>query len=479
METSNQTIPDWLCHTPDHRTFIDGEFWKKIPGWKTITSNQFGDYRWQLSNSVLSLDKIKELLKHRIDDQLLENIKMALELAPMNLRITPYIFSLINWDNPVDDPLRRQFLPVASQLRENHPFALKDSLFEEVDSSVKYLVHRYPDKVLFLTLGNCPLNCSYCTRSRLIGGSTKAGQKQSITPNLSDFETMFDYIRSHNQIEDVVISGGDISLLDADLIRLIGRTLLDIDHIRRIRYATKSLAVLPMKVLGDDDWFRALIETSELGRKRNKQVCIHTHFSSPREISAWSRKAAERFYQEGVIVRNQTVLQQGVNTRIDVMGMFIKQLGFMNVQPYYVFLLDMVPGIEHLRTTLGDAAEMEKSMRGLTSGFNIPDFACDLPTGGGKQHISSFDYYNEETGISVWRSPSVKTGKVFFYFDPVHRLSLETQQRWKDNEQRNEMLHEALSHVSPDLKPDPFYGIAIQVGVPDSAYGYEIHPRGF
>jgi len=259
----------------------------------------------------------------------------------------------------------------------------------------------------------------------------------------------------------VVISGGDVSLLSTDLIRLIGKTLLDIDHIRRIRYATKSLAVLPMKILSDDDWFRALIEMNEMGRKRDKQVCIHTHFSSPCEISEWSRQAAERFFREGMIVRNQTVFQQGVNTRIDVMGLLIKQLGYMNVQPYYVFLLDMVPGIEHLRTTLRDAAEMEKSMRGLTSGFNIPDFACDLPTGGGKQHVSSYDYYNEETGISVWRSPAVKPGKAFFYFDPVHRLSFDAQQRWKDDNQRILMLREALSHGSLDLNPDPLYGVLV------------------
>lgn len=457
MDISKQSLPEWLCHDPDHRVLKSGDFWRKIPGWKDISVDQFGDYRWQMKNSVTSLEKIREVLGNRADDLLLADIQKALELVPMNVRITPYIFSLIDWDNPVDDPLRREFLPIASQFKENHPFSLKDSLFEDVDSPVKYLTHRYPDKVLFLTLGKCPHYCSYCTRSRLIGGSTQAREKQMYNPEIATYEPIFDYIRTHPQIEDVVISGGDVSLLKGDMIRYLGKTLLDIEHVRRIRYATKSIAVFPMKVLSDDDWFSAIVEMNQLGRKRGKHVCIHTHFSSPREISEWSHKAANRLFQEGVTVRNQTVFQAGVNDHPDVMGLFIRQLSYINVQPYYVFILDMVPGIEHLRTRLADIVEMEKKMRGLTAGFNIPNFTCDLPTGGGKRNIASYEYYNEETGISVWRSPSVKPGKAFFYFDPIHRLSLEAQERWKDQTQHKVMLREALSSVSHEIKPDPFY----------------------
>jgi lysine 2,3-aminomutase len=459
MEISKQAIPRWLCHDPDHRKFKDGEFWKAIPGWKDVSVLEFGNYLWQMRNSITSIGKIKDALQHRISDRLLADFQLATEIVPMNIRITPYIFSLIDWDNPVEDPLRREFLPIGSQMLDNHPFHLKDSLYEDVDSPVQYLTHRYPDKVLFLTLSICPHYCSYCTRSRLIGGSTKSRDKQIYSPDLNKYEAIFQYIREHEQIEDVVVSGGDASLLRPDLIRLIGTTLLDIGHIRRIRYATKSLAVFPMKILSDDDWFRALIDMSELGRKRGKHVCIHTHFSSPREISDWSRRAADRFFQAGMTVRNQAVFQAGVNNDPTVMGLFIRQLSHMNVQPYYVFILDMVPGIEHLRTTLRDAVEMEKTMRGLTAGFNIPTFTCDLPTGGGKRHIASYEHYNEESGISVWRSPTVKPGKVFFYFDPIQRLSPEFQTRWQDTGERKRMLEDALAHVSPKLTPDLFYGL--------------------
>lgn len=459
MEISKQSIPEWLCHNPDHREFKSDEFWKKIPGWKSVSPEEFGDYKWQMKNSITSLDKIKEVLKERTNENLLADVQKAIELVPMNIRITPYIFSLIDWDNPVDDPLRREFLPIASQFVQNHPFSLKDSLFEDVDSPIKYLTHRYPDKVLFLTLSKCPHYCSYCTRSRMIGGSTKARQKAMYSPDISKYEEIFEYIAAHEQIEDVVISGGDVSLLRGEVIRLIGTRLLDMDHIRRIRYATKSVAVFPQKILSDDDWFRAMIDMSDLARQRGKHACIHTHFSSPREISDWSRRASLRLSQEGMTVRNQTVFQEDVNNNPAVMGLFIKQLSYMNVQPYYVFILDMVPGIEHLRTTLRDAVEMEKTVRGLTAGFNVPTFTCDLPTGGGKRHIASYDYYNEETGISVWKSPTVKPGKAFFYFDPLHRLSPEIRERWNDPGQREKMLQQALSKVSADLTPDPFYGL--------------------
>ena len=101
----------------------------------------------------------------------------------------------------------------------------------------------------------------------------------------------------------------------------------------------------------------------------------------------------------------------------------------MNIQPYYVYIHDMVPGCEHLRTTLREGVELEKQVRGVTAGFNVPTFVCDAPGGGGKRHVASYEYYDEENGISVWCAPNVKPGELFLYFDPLHKLSLEAQER--------------------------------------------------
>jgi len=241
----------------------------------------------------------------------------------------------------------------------------------------------------------------------------------------------------------VVISGGDAYQLTADQIRYIGNSLLDIPHIRRIRYATKGIAVFPMKIMSDDKWFEAISEISNIGKTRGKQVVIHTHFSSTKEITQWSFKAMQKLFAAGVPVRNQAVLQAGVNNNIEEMILLTRQLEYINIQPYYVYMHDMVPGCEHFRTTLREGIEIAKAVRGTTAGFNTPTFVCDLPGGGGKRHVASYEYYDEENGISVWKAPYVKPGEYFVYFDPIHKLSPAAQKRWKNKEVRKEMISEA------------------------------------
>ena len=133
---------------------------------------------------------------------------------------------------------------------------------------------------------------------------------------------------------------------------------MDIPNIRRIRYATKGIAIFPMKILTDDDWVQAIVDVQKLGREKGKAVVIHTHFSSPREITEWSRQAMDRLFSEGVIVRNQAVLQSDVNNDVDIMTTLTRKLGYINIQPYYVYMHDMVPNCERFRTTLEEGVEL-------------------------------------------------------------------------------------------------------------------------
>ena len=302
-----------------HREFRDDEFWQAIPAWKDVSRGDFGNHLWQAKNSIRKLSQVKDVLGDRVSDAFIEDIQAALRIAPMNIRITPYVFALIDWNNPADDPLRKQFLPIASQMLPDHPYYLADSLYEDVDSPVPMLTHRYPDKVLFLPLTTCPVYCSYCTRSRIIGGSTETVDKDTYGPNPKNWEAAFEYLRKTPQIEDVVISGGDAYNLTPKYIQLIGETLLEIPHIRRLRYATKGVAILPQKILTDDAWVEALALVNKKGRALGKHVVIHTHFSSTREITQWSRLAMQRLYAEGIMVRNQAVLQNGVNNDPEIM----------------------------------------------------------------------------------------------------------------------------------------------------------------
>jgi lysine 2,3-aminomutase len=201
---------------------------------------------------------------------------------------------------------------------------------------------------------------------------------------------------------------------------------------------------MPMKMLTDEAWFQALVEVAQRGRKLRKEVCVHTHFNHPREITDISRRACGRLFEEGVTVRNQTVLLRGVNDDPDTMRLLVKRLGHVNVQPYYVFQHDLVTGVEDLRTSLSTTIELEKQVRGLTAGFNCPAFVVDTPGGGGKRDVHSFEYYSQVTGVSVFRSPNIDPRSRFFYFDPIDTLPEEGQERWADPSQHEQIVAEAL-----------------------------------
>ena len=295
-----------------------------------------------------------------------------------------------------------------------------------------------------MPLDVCPVYCRYCTRSYAIGGSTDTVDKSGYKPQDMRWKAAFAYLASRPEIEDVVISGGDAYMLSPSRLREILEVLLAIPHIRRIRVATKGPAVMPMKILNDEKWTNTLCELVEVGRKQGKEVCLHTHFNCSNEITEISHQAMDLLFRRGVKIRNQSVLVRGVNDSADEMIKLIKQLSYMNVQPYYVYQHDMVKGVEELRTSLEDSMEIERRVRGATAGFNTPTFVTDVPGGGGKRDLHSFDYYDEVTGISVYRSPAVDEEKVYLYFDPISLLPSEGRRRWTCREENDRMINEAL-----------------------------------
>ncbi|MCB2155682.1 KamA family radical SAM protein [bacterium] len=439
--------------TPDlrHRELLGGEFWKKIPAYANVSKEQFYDHTWQLKNSVTSVSKLLDTLRDVISEDFHKDVEKGFAKAPMAVRVSPYALSLMDWDNPYDDPLRRQFIPVSTRLFRDHPELHLDTLMEQEDSPVPGLTHRYPDKVLFLALDICPVYCRYCTRSYAVGFDTDEVEKVKYSQDEKRYAQVFDYIRSRPEVEDVVISGGDAYMLRPKRLRLIGESLLNIPNVQRIRFASKGPAIMPMKVLTDNEWYEALRDVVEMGRKMHKEVCLHTHFSHPNEVTEISKEAMDRFFEDGITVRNQAVLQRGVNDTPDTMMMLGKRLSYLNVHPYYVYIHDLVQGVEDLRTTLQTGIDIEKYVRGSTAGFNTPTFVVDAPGGGGKRAIHSYEHYNPETGISVYTAPSVKPGKYFMYFDPVDTLSSDIQKAWFDPKQREEMKAEAVAEAKKSL----------------------------
>jgi len=244
-----------------------------------------------------------------------------------------------------------------------------------------------------------------------------------------------------------VISGGDVANLKAEHIEHIGMRLLDIKHVQRMRFASKAPAIMPQKLITDRPWTDALIRVVEEGRVRGKEVSLHTHFNHPVEITEITREALEPLVQRGVIIRNQTVLQRRVNDTPNTMQLLVQRLGWLGVKPYYVFVHDMVRGVEDLRTSLQTAIKLEKQVRGLTSGFNTPNFVLDTMGGGGKRNVHAHEVYDRNNGIAVYASPAVRPGDLFFYFDPIDELSPEAQDRWRDPIHRASMLDEAMQRA--------------------------------
>jgi lysine 2,3-aminomutase len=426
-----------------HKELKRGRFWAHIPAYAEVDEPTFLDHKWQSKHTITNVDKLLAAVRGIVPDSFISDAAAGFAAAPMSVRVSPYLLSLIDWSDPYRDPLRTQFIPLASRLLPDHPKLGLDSLGEQADAPVAGLTHRYPDKALFLPLDTCPVYCRFCTRSYAVGIDTNLIDKVPLQVNEERWRRAFAYIASRPELEDIVISGGDAYNLRAQQLRDIGETLLRMDNIRRLRYATKGPAVMPQKILTDSAWLDALTYVVELGRKLHKEVVLHTHFNHPNEITGITEQAMNVLLERGILVRNQSVLQRGVNDSAEVMSLLVRRLGYVNVHPYYVYVHDLVKGVEDLRTTLHSAVAIEKAVRGSTAGFNTPTFVVDAPGGGGKRDAHSFEHYDRTTGISVYTSPAVKPGRLFYYFDPLDLLPAAGRARWADPAEHPRMIEEA------------------------------------
>jgi len=427
-----------------HKQLLEGEFWRRIPAYAEVSEAEFLDHSWQSKHSITRIDKLLKALEGLVEDGFVRDAEIGFQRAPMSVRVSPYLLSLIDWKNPYVDPLRRQFIPLGSQLHPDHPKLGLDSLAEMADAPVPGLTHRYPDKALFLPLNTCPVYCRFCTRSYAVGIDTEEVEKVELRVSPERWAKAFRYISERPELEDIVISGGDAYNLRASQLLEIGEALLAMPNVRRMRFATKGPAVMPQKILSDQAWTDALTTIVEKGRKLHKEVVLHTHFNHPNEITSITERAMNLLFERGIVVRNQSVLQRGVNDTIETMRLLVKRLGHVNVHPYYVYVHDLVKGVEDLRTSLDTALTIEKHVRGSTAGFNTPTFVVDAPGGGGKRNAHSYEHYDRETGISVFTSPAVKADAYYLYFDPLHQLSPEVQKRWQSPVEQEAMIGAAL-----------------------------------
>lgn len=428
-----------------HRQFASGEFWRNLSVYQDVDESVFLDHLWQAKNTVTRVEGLMDVIREFVSDEFAADAALGFKRAPMSVRVSPYILSLIDWSQPYRDSIRRQFIPLASELLPDHPMLGFDSLNEQADSPVPGLTHRYPDKALFLALDTCPIYCRFCTRSYAVGVDTESNFKVNLRVNSARWKGAFEYIASRPELEDIVVSGGDTYQLKPSHIQHIGETLLAMPNIRRIRFATKGLIAMPQKIITDHAWREALFNVVRLGRKLHKEVVIHTHFNHPNEITSITQQAMNLLVEEGVVVRNQSVLQRAVNDDINTMRTLVKRLSYINIMPYYVYVHDLVKGVEDLRTSVAVGAELDKQVRGYTAGYNTPIFIVDAPGDGGKRLAESYEHYDRETGISVYKAPAVSQEALYLYFDPLNSLSPDVAERWHNPQQRQEMIAAAIA----------------------------------
>lgn len=434
-------------------------FWKKLRRFVDISENSFLDPRWQSRFSVAGTKRVASfLLEEEGCRDVARDFAEGIAHHTMSQRMTPYILSRMNISNLRTCPVRKQFIPLAGDDEKipSHPMlTARDSLDESGHSPVPGVVHRYPEKALLLATNSCPTYCRFCTRSYGVGKSTDLVEKsRDFVCSPKQWNESFDYLtntKEGRRVRDVVVSGGDAGQLSASQIRYIGRRLLEMPHVERVRFATKVLSVMPMKVLGDPKWVSALADLNEYARQHLKQISIQTHINHPNEISWVTRDAMRVLHgRHGIVVRNQTVLLKGVNDDARTILTLIKSLSSIQIQPYYVYLHDLVPGTEDLRTPLSTMLAIEETIRGTVAGFNSPQFIVDLAGGGGKRLASTFCYYSEETGISVFRSPLMKRDNddddFYLHFDPLRELTSDSCRRaWSCPRSRRRMIQNALS----------------------------------
>ena len=332
--------------------------------------------------------------RYGIDPQPLEEVA-----AQYPMRVNPYYLGLIK---EVDDPIWRQAVPSEQEVHDSVCYA--DPLEEENQSPVPNLVHRYPDRALFLVCSECAMYCRFCTRKRKVGG-------ESMLVNRDTIERGLDYLSEHVEIRDVIVSGGDPLLLSDEKLDWILTELRAIPHIEIIRIGSRIPVVLPQRIT------MGLIRVL----RKHQPIYLNTHFNHPDEITETSAKACARLADAGIPLGNQTVLLRGVNDDPTVMKRLMQRLLTIRVRPYYIYQADMVQGTDHFRTSVEEGIEIIRALRGHTSGLGVPAYVIDAPGGGGK--IPILPDYLQTLGTEVVLKNYL--GETFTYVNVQQQLPKE------------------------------------------------------
>lgn len=372
---------------------LEPTFISHAPGyWPPQSMSDWNDAKWQLRNRVDSLTDLESRLQ--LTD--VERAGVLLAGHKLAMSITPHFFNLIDRDNP-NCPIRRQVIP---RIEEGWtaPEEQSDPCGEDSHMPVPGLVHRYPDRVLFLVTDRCASYCRYCTRSRVVSG---VGEQHLET----QWEAAFRYLEKTPQVRDVLLSGGDPLLFADERLDKILTRLRAIPHIQFIRIGSRIPIFLPQRI------------TPELCAmlKKHHPLFISIHTNHPRELTSEVRDALGRLADAGIPLGNQSVLLRGVNDSVEIQKALTHKLLMCRVRPYYLYQCDLINGSSHLRTPVAEGVSIIEGLRGHTTGYAVPQFVIDGPGGGGKIPINPDYLIDSAPGTVTLRNYD---GHVFEYPDP-------------------------------------------------------------
>jgi lysine 2,3-aminomutase len=304
--------------------------------------------------------------------------------------------NLVHPEDP-ECPIRRQVIPRIEETWDSEA-EMSDPCGEDAHMPVPGLVHRYPDRVLFLVTDRCAAYCRYCTRSRVVSG---VGAQHLET----DFEQAFRYLEAHQEVRDVLLSGGDPLLLSDSRLERILQRIRSIPHLEFVRIGSRIPVFLPQRITP---------ELCALLRKFHP-LWISIHVNHPRELTTEVRDALGRLADAGIPLGNQSVLLRGVNDDLPTMRTLVQKLLLCRVRPYYLYQCDLIRGSSHLRVPVSRGIEIIEGLRGHTSGYAVPQFVIDAPGGGGKVPINPEYVVHHNAQRTVIRNFE---GRIFEYPEP-------------------------------------------------------------
>jgi lysine 2,3-aminomutase len=358
--------------------------------WSHVPEADWNDWRWQLKNRITSLEQLQRLMPTLTPE---EHAGTVLANSKLALAITPYFFNLID---PADEncPIRWQVIPRIEET-STAAWEMSDPCGEDAHSPVPGLVHRYPDRVLFLVTDRCASYCRYCTRSRLVSNASG----YDFHP---EFDKQIEYIRSNPNIRDVLLSGGDPLLLSDDKLEYLLRQLRAIPHVEFLRIGSRIPIFLPQRITP------ALCAML----KKYHPLFLSVHSNHPRELTTEVREALGRLADAGIPLGNQSVLLRNVNDDLTTMRAFMQKLLMCRVKPYYLYQCDLIAGSAHLRASVRKGLEIMEGLRGHTTGYAVPQYVIDAPGGGGKVPVNPEYVLSRNAGRVIIRNFE---GKIFEY----------------------------------------------------------------